>query len=100
MRNTTDRSSGDSATTATGQTRSCPSCSRCASSSTTARPSTHVAATTLGTNVALGHPGLVLPDELPQLLVAADLTGAGIVDDHLTGPHVLESVGVTVVQRR
>jgi len=35
----------------------------------------------------------------PQLPVAADLAGAGIVDHHLTWPHRLQSASVTVVQR-
>ena len=49
--------------------------------------------------VALGQPGLILKDEPPQLLVAADLAGAGVVDDHLAGPHALQGVSVTFVQR-
>ena len=45
VRNTIDRSSWDSATTATGQATSRPSCVRCTTSSTTARPSAAVVAT-------------------------------------------------------
>ena len=48
--------------------------------------------------MARGQPGLILADEPPQLLVAADLAGAGIVDHHLARPHGLQSVGVTFVQ--
>jgi hypothetical protein len=43
---------------------------------------------------------LILADEPAQLLVAADLVGAGIVDHHLARPHVLQGVDVTVVQCR
>jgi hypothetical protein len=53
----------------------------------------------LDPGVLLGQPGFVLADELPQVSVAADLTGPGVVDDHLPGPHGLQRAGVTVVQR-
>jgi hypothetical protein len=49
--------------------------------------------------MALGQPGLILADEPPQLLVAADLACAGVVDHHLARPHSLQSAGVTFVQR-
>jgi hypothetical protein len=48
---------------------------------------------------ALGQPGLILTDEPPQLLVAPDLAGAGVIDHHLTGPHILQGASVTFVQR-
>ncbi len=50
------------------------------------------------TGVALGQPGLILADEPPQLLVAADLARAGVVDHYLPRPHSLQSAGVTFVQ--
>jgi len=43
----------------------------------------------LGADVVLGHPGLILADEPPQLPVAPDLACAGVIDDHLAGPHRL-----------
>ena len=53
----------------------------------------------LDTGMALGQPGLILADEPPQLLVAADLARAGIIDHHLARPRSLQKVGVTFVQR-
>ncbi|WP_422281324.1 hypothetical protein [Trebonia sp.] len=47
----------------------------------------------------LRQQGLALADEVPQLAVTADLTGARVVDDHLTWPHGLQGPNVTVVQR-
>ena len=52
----------------------------------------------LDTGTALGQPGLILADEPPQLLVPADLACPGVVDHHLSGPHGLQSLGVTAVQ--
>ena len=62
-------------------------------------PAGHGGGHGLGPGVQLGQPGLVPADEPPQLPVAADLAGAGIVDHHLAGPHGLQGVGVTLVQR-
>ena len=57
---------------------------------TSSRPRVSVA------GVTLRPQGLVLPDELPQLPVPADLAGAGIVDHDVAGPHRLQSVRVTL----
>src|SRR5215475_6252760 len=53
----------------------------------------------LDPGVVIGHPGLILADEVPQLLVAADLAGAGVVNHHLARPRGLEDVAVAPVQR-
>ena len=45
-----------------------------------------------------GQPGLIPADEVPQLPVAADLAGPGVVDHHLARPRGLEDVGVAPVQ--
>lgn len=50
--------------------------------------------------LALGQPLLVLPDELAQLPVPADLAGSGIEDHHLTRPDGLQDADITGVQRR
>jgi NAD(P)-dependent dehydrogenase (short-subunit alcohol dehydrogenase family) len=50
------------------------------------------------TGVHPGKPGQVALDELSQLLVTADLSGAGVIDPHLTRPHGFQSVGITSVQ--
>ena len=49
--------------------------------------------------VALGQPDLIAANELPQLPVAADLAGFGVVDHHLTWPHGLQGVRVALGQR-
>jgi hypothetical protein len=53
----------------------------------------------LDTSAAFGQCGLTLPDEAPQLPVASDLAGVRVVDDHLARPHVLQSAGISSVQR-
>ena len=62
-------------------------------------PADHGAGDGLGAGVQPGQPGQVATDEPPQLPVAADLAGAGIVDHYLTRPHRLENVSITLVQR-
>ena len=52
----------------------------------------------LDPGVVLGQPGLIPADEVPQLPVAADLAGPGVVDHHLARPRGLEDVGVAPVQ--
>ena len=97
-RNTTDRSSGNSATTATGQATSGPSPAKWASISTTARPPATVEATVSIRVLALGEPGLIVADELAQLPVAVHLAGVGLVDHHLARPYRFQRTGVAVVQ--
>jgi hypothetical protein len=53
----------------------------------------------LDPGVVIGHPGLILADELPQVPVAADLPGARVVDHHLARPRRLKTVAVAPVQR-
>ena len=53
----------------------------------------------LNVRVALGQPGLVVADELPQLPVPADLSCLGVVDHHLTRPYSLQNVRVALAQR-
>ena len=50
----------------------------------------------LGAGVALGQHGLTLLDELPQLPVAADVTGVGVEDRDLARPDGLERAGVAM----
>src|SRR6185437_8816697 len=52
----------------------------------------------LDPGMVLGQPGLVPADEVPQLPVAADLAGPGVVDHHLARPRGLEDVGIAPVQ--
>src|SRR6185437_13823258 len=52
----------------------------------------------LDPGMVLGQPGLVPADEVPQLPVAANLAGPGVVDHHLTRPRGLEDVGVAPAQ--
>jgi hypothetical protein len=40
----------------------------------------------------------ILADEAPQLPVASDLASAGIINHHLTRPHRLQNVSITLVQ--
>jgi hypothetical protein len=52
----------------------------------------------LGPGVMLGHPGAVRPDELPQLVVAADLTRPRVVHHHMARPRGFQFVRVAVGQ--
>ena len=62
-------------------------------------PADHGGGHGLGPGVPLGKKDSVRADELPELLMAADLTRAGIVDHHLARPHRLQDVRVALVQR-
>jgi hypothetical protein len=48
----------------------------------------------LDSGVTLGQPGPILADKPFQLLVAADLALAGVVDHDLARPHGLQRVGI------
>jgi hypothetical protein len=53
-----------------------------------------------GTGVHAVQPRPTLAHELVEVPVAANLARVRVVDDHLTGPGVLERMRVTVAQRR
>ena len=52
----------------------------------------------LNGRVELRQPRLVVADELPKLVMAPDLTGAGVVDHHFAWPHRFQVVTGAALQ--